>query len=151
MHMLRLCYRHRVSAAGLLAASVAFAIGTYAQPASAQGAQPQASDANVTPLLAKPLVGIEGKEVSMSVVEYAPGGASPPHRHNANVFVYVLEGSVVMQVEGGEEVTLTAGQTFYETPSDIHAVSRNASETEPAKILAFLVKDEGAPATIPAE
>lgn len=149
--MLRLCYRHRVSAAGLLAASVAFAIGTYAQPASAQGAQPQASDANVTPLLAKPLVGIEGKEVSMSVVEYAPGGASPPHRHNANVFVYVLDGEVEMQVAGGERVTLTEGETFREVPADIHTVSRNASSTRPARFLAILVKDEGAPATEPAD
>lgn len=85
----------------------------------------------------------------MVTVEYPPGGASPPHRHNANVFVYVLEGAVVMQVEGGEEMTLAEGETFHELPSDIHTVSRNASDTEPAKILVFLVKDEGAPATEP--
>lgn len=85
----------------------------------------------------------------MVLVEYGPGGATPPHRHNADVLVYVLEGTVVMQVAGGEEVTLKAGQTFEESPTDIHTVSRNASSTEPAKFLAVLVKDEGAPATLP--
>ena len=131
-----------------LAAAVAYGGPVQAQPASTS---PQSADASVTPVLTKPLAGIDGKEVSMAVVEYGPGGASPPHRHNANVFVYVLEGSVVMQVAGGEEVTLTAGQTFYESPADIHAVSRNASDTEPAKILAILVKEEGAPTTVPAD
>ena len=87
----------------------------------------------------------------MAVVEYAPGAASPAHRHNANVFVYVLEGSVVMQVNGDEETTLTAGQTFYESPADVHTVSRNASATEPAKFLVFFVKDEGAPTAAPAD
>ena len=79
-----------------------------------------------------------------------PGVASAAHRHNANTFVYVLEGSVVMQVAGGPEVTLTAGQTFYESPSDIHTVSRNASDSKSAKILVLLVKDVGAPVTLPA-
>lgn len=114
-------------------------------------AERRPSEALVTPLLTKSLDGIDGKEVSMSVVEYAPGGASPPHRHNADVFVYVLEGSVVMQVAGDEAVTLKAGQTFHESPADIHAVSRNASSTEPARFLAVLVKEEGAPATLPLE
>ena len=105
----------------------------------------------VSPLLTQPLAGIAGKEGVMLTVEYPPGVASPAHRHNANTFVYVLEGSVVMQVAGGKAVTLSAGQTFYESPSDIHAVSRNASATQPAKILVFMVKDVGAPSTLPAK
>jgi len=114
-------------------------------------AQPAATRANVAPLVTKPLIGVPGKEGVMLTVEYPPGAESPPHRHNASTFVYVLEGKVEMQVEGGERVTLEAGQTFYESPSDIHAVSRNASDTEPARILVFMVKDEGAPITLPAE
>jgi quercetin dioxygenase-like cupin family protein len=103
----------------------------------------------VTPLMTKDLAGIAGKETLMLTVEYAPGVSSAKHRHNANTFVYVLEGSIVMQVDGGKEVTLGPGQTFYESPSDIHAVSRNASNTQPAKFLVFLVKDKGAPPTVP--
>ena len=121
-----------------------------ALPCAAFAQPPAAASAKVTPLITKPLAGIDGKEGSMVVVEYPPGVASAAHRHNANTFVYVLEGSVVMQVAGGPEVTLTAGQTFYESPSDIHSVSRNASDSKPAKILVLLVKDVGAPATIPA-
>ena len=101
-----------------------------------------ADDVKVAPLITKDLTGITGKEASMLTVEYPPGGASNPHRHNAFTFVYVLEGSVVMQVKGGPEVTLGPGQTFYESPEDIHAVSRNASKTQPAKILVFFVKNE---------
>ena len=87
----------------------------------------------------------------MMIVEYPPGGADPVHRHNANAFVYVLEGSVIMQVKGSEPVTLHAGQTFYEGPNDIHVVGRNASKTEPAKFLVVLVKNKGAPALTPVE
>jgi quercetin dioxygenase-like cupin family protein len=112
-------------------------------------AQAPAAGAKVAPLLTKPLGGIDGKEGVMLTVEYPPGVASAAHRHNANTFVYVLEGSVVMQVAGGPELTLTAGQTFYESPSDIHSVSRNASNSKPAKILVMMVKDVGAPATFP--
>jgi quercetin dioxygenase-like cupin family protein len=108
-----------------------------------------AQDTKVTPLVTKDLAGIAGKEGVMLTVEYAPGGSSAAHRHNANTFVYVLEGSVVMQVQGGPEMTLNAGQTFYESPSDIHSVSRNASATKPARILVFFVKDKGAPASVP--
>lgn len=86
----------------------------------------------------------------MITVEYAPGGLSAEHRHNAHAFVYVLEGAVVMQVKGGKEVTLGPGQTFYESPEDVHTVSRNASTTKPAKFLVFFVKEKGAPLTIPA-
>jgi quercetin dioxygenase-like cupin family protein len=82
-------------------------------------------------------------------VEYAPGASSPEHRHNAHTFVYVLEGAVVMQVKGGTEVTLRPGQTFYESPDDVHTVSRNASSTSPAKLLVFFVKQKGAPTTVP--
>jgi quercetin dioxygenase-like cupin family protein len=110
-----------------------------------------AQDTKVTPLVAKDLTGTEGKEGAMVMVEYAPGAASAPHRHNAHTFVYVLEGSVVMQVQGGKEVTLGPGQTFYESPEDIHAVSRNASSTKPAKFLVFFVKQKGAPPTVPAK
>lgn len=105
--------------------------------------------AAVTPLITKDLTGIPGKEATMLTVEYAPGGSSAEHRHNAHTFVYVLEGSVTMQVKGGKEVTLGPGQTFYESPEDIHTVSRNASGTKPAKFLVFFVKDKGAPATAP--
>src|ERR1700674_3156074 len=110
-----------------------------------------AQDAKVTPLVTKDLAGITGKEGSMVTVEYAPGAVSAEHRHNAHTFVYVLEGSVVMQVKGGKEVTLGPGQTFYESPEDIHTVSKNASSTKPAKFLVFFVKEKGAPATVPAK
>jgi quercetin dioxygenase-like cupin family protein len=110
-----------------------------------------ADDAKVTPLMSKDLTGIAGKEASVVTVEYAPGAASAEHRHNAHTFVYVLEGSVVMQVKGGKEVTLGPGQTFYESPDDIHTVSKNASATKPAKFLVFFVKDKGAPPTVPAK
>jgi quercetin dioxygenase-like cupin family protein len=109
-----------------------------------------ADDISVTPLMAKDLTGMAGKEGQMLTVEFAPGAVSASHRHNAHTFVYVLEGSVVMQVKGGEEVTLGPGQTFYESPEDIHSVSKNASSTKPAKILVFFVKDKGAPPTLPA-
>jgi quercetin dioxygenase-like cupin family protein len=105
--------------------------------------------ADVTPLMSKDLTEAPGKEVLMITVEKAPGGADPIHRHNAHGFIYVLEGSIVMQVEGGKEVTLTPGQTFYESPSDVHVVGRNASSTKPVKLLVFLVKDKGAPVLVP--
>src|SRR4051812_20677553 len=134
-------HKARLVVSFFLAATVVVAVS--AQPPAATGAK-------VTPLLTKPLLGVDGKEGLMVVVEYPPGVASAAHRHNANTFVYVLEGSVVMQVAGGKELTLTAGQTFYESPSDVHTVSRNASDSKPAKILVFLVKDVGAPVTLPA-
>ena len=110
-----------------------------------------AQDAKINPLVTKDLAGIAGKEGAMLTVEYAPGASSSEHRHNAHTFVYVLEGSVVMQVKGGKEVTLGPGQTFYESPDDIHTVSKNASSAKPAKFLVFFVKDKGAPATVPAK
>jgi quercetin dioxygenase-like cupin family protein len=108
-----------------------------------------AQEAKVAPLMSKDLTDIPGKEGLMITVEYAPGGSDPIHRHNAHAFLYVLEGSVVMQVKGGKEVTLTPGQTFYEGPNDVHVVGRNASNTMPAKFVVFLVKNKGAPAVVP--
>jgi len=111
-----------------------------------------AADANaamVKPLLQQDLTGIPGKEVVMSTVEYLPGGASMPHRHDAEVFVYVLEGSLLMQVDGKPPVTLGPGQTFHESPQDIHRQSANASKTAPAKFVVFIVKDKGKPVTTP--
>jgi len=105
------------------------------------------SPAAVMQLLTKELVGSPGKEVLMSTVSYQPGGASPPHRHDAQVFVYVLEGELIMQVQGGPKLTLKPGETFYESPSDVHSVSANASQTEPAKFLVFIIKDKGAATT----
>jgi quercetin dioxygenase-like cupin family protein len=108
-----------------------------------------AQEAKVTTLISKDLAEKPGKELLMITVEHAPGGSSPIHRHNAQAMVYVLEGSVVMQLKGGKQVTLTPGQTFYEGPDDIHIVDRNASKTQPAKFLVLLVKDKGAPALVP--
>lgn len=109
----------------------------------------QAPQAAVTPLTSKDLPEFPGKEVLMFTVEYPPGSVDPIHRHNAHAFVYVLEGSIIMQVRGGKEVTLTAGQTFYEGPEDIHVVGRNASSTKPAKFVVVLIKDKGAPVLVP--
>jgi quercetin dioxygenase-like cupin family protein len=106
-------------------------------------------NAKVTPLMTKNLAGVTGKEAVMLTVEYPPGASSSKHRHNANTFVYVLEGSIVMQVEGGNAVTLGPGQTFYESPDDVHVVSKNASETKPAKFLVFFVKDKDASSLVP--
>jgi quercetin dioxygenase-like cupin family protein len=108
-----------------------------------------AQEPKVTSLMSKDLKDFPGKELLMITVEHAPGGSSPVHRHNAHAMVYVLEGSVVMQLKGGKQVTLTPGQTFYEGPDDIHIVDRNASKTQPAKFLVFLIKDKGAPALVP--
>ena len=109
-----------------------------------------APEAKVTPLLSKDLANLPGKEGLMITVEYPPGSSDPIHRHNAHGFIYVLEGSIVMQVRGGKETTLTRGQTFYEGPDDVHVVGRNASQTKPAKFVVFFVKDKGAPLLVPA-
>ncbi|UUZ75900.1 cupin domain-containing protein [Polaromonas sp. P1(28)-13] len=107
-----------------------------AQQALASGV----SGVSVTPLISKDLSDLPGKEGLVITVDYAPGAADPVHRHRAHGFIYVLEGSIVMQVKGGKEVTLTPGQTFYEGPNDIHTVGRNASTTQPAKFLVVLIK-----------
>lgn len=103
----------------------------------------------ISPLMAQDLAGLAGKEGLMLTVEYAPGESSTKHRHNAHVFVYVLEGSVVMEVEGGKPVTLKPGQTFYESPADVHSVSKNASKSKRAKFVVVIVKDKGAPPVVP--
>jgi quercetin dioxygenase-like cupin family protein len=110
-----------------------------------------AQEAKVTTLMSKDLPESPGRELMVITVEHAPGGSNPIHRHNAHAVVYVLEGSVVMQVKGGKEVTLTPGQTFYEGPDDVHVVDRNASSSKPAKFLVFMIKDTGAPALVPVE
>jgi quercetin dioxygenase-like cupin family protein len=110
-----------------------------------------AQEAKVTELMSKDLTNLPGKEGLMVTVEYPPGSTDPIHRHNAHAFVYVLEGSIVMQVRGGKELTLTPGQTFYEGLDDVHVVGRNASQTKPAKFVVFFVKDKGAPVLVPAK
>ena len=110
-----------------------------------------AQQAKVTELMSKDLACCPGKEGLMAIVEYPPGSKDPVHRHNANGFIYVLEGSIVMQVRGGKEMTLTPGQTFYEGPDDVHIIGRNASQTKPAKFIVFFVKDKGAPVLVPAQ
>jgi quercetin dioxygenase-like cupin family protein len=110
-----------------------------------------AEEPKVTSLMSKDLTENPGREVLMITVEHAPGGSSAIHRHNAHAFVYVLDGSVVMQLKGGQQVTLTPGQSFYEGPDDVHVVDRNTSGTKPGKLLVFLIKNKGAPALVPAE
>ena len=110
-----------------------------------------AQSAKVTSLMSKDLPENPGREALMITVEYPPGSSDPIHRHNAHALVYVLEGSVVMQVKSGKQVTLTPGQTFYEGSDDVHVVSRNASSTKPAKFVVVLIKNKGAPVLVPAE
>src|SRR5438034_9315709 len=108
-----------------------------------------AREGKVTPLMSEVLTDISGNEGLIITVEYAPGGSSPIHRHNAHAFLYVLEGSIVMEVKGGKQVTLAPGQTYHESPNDVHVVSPNASTTAPAKFLVVLVKDKGHPLVLP--
>lgn len=122
--------------------------GTLMAQQPATGQAPQAA---VTSLMSKDLPEFPGKEVLMIIVDYPPGSVDPIHRHNAHAFVYVLEGSIIMQVKGGKEVTLTPGQTFYEGPNDVHVVGRNASSTRPAKFVVFFIKDKGASVLVPAQ
>jgi len=110
-----------------------------------------AQQAKVTELMSKDLPNIPGKEGLMITVEYQPGNVDPIHRHNASGFIYVLEGAIIMQVRGGKETTVKAGETFYEGPDDVHVVGRNASKTKPAKFVVFFVKDKGAPLFVPAK
>jgi quercetin dioxygenase-like cupin family protein len=125
-----------------LAAALIGMMALLTTPAVAEGPK-------VTPLMQKDLAGLPDQEGVVLTVEYAPGASSGKHRHNAHTFVYVLEGAVVMQVEGGEAVTLGSGQTFYESPTDIHIVSKNASDSQAAKFLVVFVKDKGAPPNVP--
>ena len=132
---------------GLLLVLLFLIPGTMMAQKPAATKAPQAS---VMSLTSKDLPELPGKEVLMITVDYPPGSVDPIHRHNAHAFVYVLEGSIIMQVKGGKEVTLTPGQTFYEGPEDVHVVGRNASTTRPAKFVVFFVKDKGAPVLVPA-
>jgi quercetin dioxygenase-like cupin family protein len=116
---------------------------------STAGGRLMAQQNVVTPLMTKALADLPGKEALMLTVVYPPGGGDPVHRHNAHAFVYVLEGTVVMQLKGQQPVTLTAGQTFYEGPDDVHVVGKSASSTKPAKILVVLLKKQGAPPVVP--
>ena len=121
-------------------------------PGTLMAQQPNTTNtpqASVTDLTSKDLPDFPGKEVLMITVDYPPGSVDPIHRHNAHAFVYVLEGSIIMQVKGGKEVTLTPGQTFYEGPDDVHVVGKNASSTKPAKFVVFFIKDKGAPVLVP--
>jgi quercetin dioxygenase-like cupin family protein len=120
---------------------------------SAQPTQPAraAEQAVVAPLMQKDLAEVPGREMLMITVTYPPGSVDPIHRHDAHALVYVLEGSIVMQVRGGKEVTLTPGQTFYEGPDDVHTVGRNASTTKPAKFLVILLKKKGVDVVLPAK
>jgi uncharacterized protein YbjT (DUF2867 family)/quercetin dioxygenase-like cupin family protein len=113
--------------------------------AAADDSSAKDKEAKVTPLFSKDLTDVPGKEGLMLMIEYPPGSSDPIHRHNAHGFIYLLEGSIVMQVKGGKEVTLTPGQTYYEGPEDVHVIGRNASQTKPAKFLVFFVKNKGAP------
>ena len=131
----------------LLLCGIAFA--TLSKVTITMAATTEPKEAKVTELLSKDLTDLPGKEGLMLLIEYPPGSSDPIHRHNAHGFIYVLEGSIVMQVRGGKEVTLTPGQTFYEGPEDVHVVGRNASQTKPAKFVVFFVKDKGAPVLVP--
>ena len=136
--------RRRRKTAGLIV-SLLLAASAWALGVAVDSRQNVAQSATVAELLSKELMGVAGKELSMISVEYAPGGTDPVHTHRAQALIYVLEGSIVMQVRGGPLVTLTPGQTFYEGPDDVHVVGRNASQTATAKFLVFFVKDKGAP------
>ena len=128
---------------------VTAAILLCASPTLAQPSASPAPPATASELVRRDLVGMPGKEIVMSQIVYPPGGSGTPHRHHAQVFVYVLEGKVLMQVKGGPLQTLGPGEMFYENPSDIHVVSANASKTEPAKYIAILIKDKGKPTSEP--
>ena len=139
--------RTRAIVSAFLGVAVGAAGVTAALTAKAAPASPEAK---VTELMSKDLKDLPGhKEGLMITVEYPPGNVDPVHRHNAHGFIYVLEGSIVMQVKGAKEVTLKPGDTYYEGPDDIHTVGRNASKTDPAKFVVFFVKDKGAPVLVP--
>jgi len=131
-------YYLRKTALAMLVAAVALMSEAFAAPTAV-----------VTPLMEKPLDEYPDKEALMITVEYPPGSKDPAHRHYAHAFIYVLEGSIVMQVKGGKEVILTPGQTFYEGPNDVHTVGRNASDTQPAKFLVVLLKRKDAAVLVP--
>jgi len=111
---------------------------------------PAAPEAAVATLMQRDLADLPGKEALLLTVDYPPAGASLPHRHDADVLVYVLEGEVIMQVAGQPARNIAPGGTFYEGPTDVHVKSANASSTSPAKLLVFMVKDKSRPVSAPA-
>jgi quercetin dioxygenase-like cupin family protein len=127
---------------------MALALACSAQLTQSAHAAPQPA---VVPLIQKDIADMPGKEMLMITVNYPPGAVDSIHRHDAYAFVYVLEGSIIMQVRGGKEITLTPGQTFYEGPGDVHTIGRNASTTEPAKFVVVLLKKKGVDVVLPAE
>jgi quercetin dioxygenase-like cupin family protein len=131
--------------------TVILALGGMSMTLLAQSQAPAATPPVVTPVMTKALADMPGKEVLMITVEYTPGGADPIHRHDAHGFIYVLEGSIVMAVKGGQEVTLGPGQSWYEGPTDVHTVGRNASKTKPAKFLVLLLKNQGVEPVLPVQ
>ena len=133
----------------LLAAAIGVGTGTMSAAQHHEAAPVAAPEAKVTELLSRDMKEFPGKAGEMIIVEYPPGAVDPVHRHNAHAFIYVLEGSIVMQLKGQKEVTLKPGDTFYESPDDVHTVGRNASNTEPAKFVVVFVKDKGAPILVP--
>jgi len=133
--------------AAVAVAVVLAVLGATAVTLTAQ--QPVPQQAKVTPLMSKDLTDMRGKEGLIIMVEYPPGSSDPIHRHNAHAFVYVLEGSVVMQLKGGKKATLKPGEAFYEGPDDVHVVGRNASSNKPAKFIVVLLKEKGAPILVP--
>jgi quercetin dioxygenase-like cupin family protein len=137
---------------GFLALSLRNAAANHSSANESKvAAKLEPNEAKVTELFSKDLTDLPGKEGLMIMVEYPPGSSDPIHRHNAHGFIYLLEGSIIMQVKGGKEVTLTPGQTFYEGPDDVHVVGRNASQTKPAKFVVFFVKNKGAPVLVHAK
>jgi len=135
----------------LFLCGIVFAALSLGHATAADSTTDKSKEAKVTELFSKDMTDFPGKEGLMLLIEYPPGSKDPVHRHNAHGFIYVLEGSIIMQIRGGKEVTLTPGQTFYEGPEDVHVVGRNASETKPAKFLVVFVKDKGAPVLVPSE
>ena len=118
-----------------------------AAPAMAQQPAPATK---VTTLIKQVMADVPGREVMVITLDIPPGGGSAPHRHPGHhVFGYVLEGSYKIKLDQGPETILTKGQTFYEAPGQLHAVSANASQTEPAKVLAVIVAESGKPITVP--
>jgi quercetin dioxygenase-like cupin family protein len=126
-------------------------IAAFALASMIAGGSVSGQDPSVRTLLSKDIDGVPGKELTVIVVEYPPGGGDPVHTHSAHAIVYVLEGSVVMQVKGGEPTTVVPGQTFFEGPDDVHIVGHNTSDSVPARFVVFLVKDKGAPLFSPAK
>ena len=108
-----------------------------------------AAAADVKELFAIDLADYPGKEGRVIEVSYPPGAQDVVHRHDAHAFVYVIEGEIVMQLKGQPAVTLKAGQTFYERPTDVRVVGRNASNTESARFVVVLLKGKGAPILTP--